>query len=296
MSVSVEAQEALLRDALGVGDVRLHGRGGESRTFRLAASDQLVTVGLDWPARVRSEADLEDEASLLRHVAERVTVPVPEVVTVTLGARVLIVRELPGRRLIDLPRRSDAITAEAADVMARTLAELHKSPLDQLADVAPLDATPPSAWREEAAENFSAVKHLLDTGQRTDVAEFLARPAPAPTTQHRFTHNDLGIEHVLVDPVRATVTGVIDWSDAAITDPAADVGRLLRDLGPTTLARAMRTYAEHGGEPDSVGPRARFYAVCGLLEDLAFGVATSRPEYVDKSLASWSTVLPARAT
>jgi aminoglycoside phosphotransferase (APT) family kinase protein len=41
-----------------------------------------------------------------------------------------------------------------------------------------------------------------------------------------FSHNDLGIEHVLIDPGTWTVTGIIDWSDAAIVDPAIDFGLL----------------------------------------------------------------------
>ena len=274
-------------------DVRLHARGGESRTFRVADAGQLVTVGLDWPGALRDGAELEREALLLRRVARRVTVPVPEAVSVMAPAGVLLVRELPGRRLIDVPRVSESMIIQATEAMARTLAELHTWPPEECADVALTDTTAPAQWKQEAAEHVDVVTEVLDAGQRSDVRRFLASPAPEPTAEHRFTHNDLGIEHVLVDIQAGRVTGIIDWSDAAVTDPAVDVGRLLRDLGPGALAYAMKIYGDHGGEPGRVLPRAAFYAACGLLEDLAFGLTHSRPEYVDKGLAAWDAVFRA---
>ncbi len=43
---------------------------------------------------------------------------------------------------------------------------------------------------------------------------------------------------MLVDPDTWEVTGIIDWSDAAIVDPAYDFGLLYRDLGPRARRRA----------------------------------------------------------
>jgi aminoglycoside phosphotransferase (APT) family kinase protein len=93
-----------------------------------------------------------------------------------------------------------------------------------------------------------------------------------------LAHNDLGIEHVLVDPETLQVTGVIDWADAAIADPARDNALLYRDLGPAALEACAR------GADEAVLGRARFHARCGLLEDLAYGLEENRRPYVDKSL------------
>ena len=87
-------------------------------------------------------------------------------------------------------------------------------------------------------------------------------------------HGDLGAEHVFVDGDR--ISGVIDWGDAAIGDPALDHGRLLRDFGATA-----------GG-----GERARFYAVCTALEDVAFGLRAGRDRYRTNALAALRGVDP----
>ena len=68
------------------------------------------------------------------------------------------------------------------------------------------------------------------------------------------------------------LTGIIDWSDAAITDPALDLARLYRDFGPDFLAALLPAY---GPLPEAM-PRIEFFARCAALEDLAYGRATGR--------------------
>ncbi len=101
-----------------------------------------------------------------------------------------------------------------------------------------------------------------------------------------FSHNDLGCEHVLVDSQQGEVTGVIDWSDAAIVDPAKDLGLVLRDLGPDALDVALSAAAGSIADGDDVKPRARLYAHCLALEDLAFGLQTGADRYVASGRAA----------
>ena len=162
--------------------------------------------------------------------------------------------------------------------LGQLLAVLHAVPPERVADFAEVDDTPPAEWLAEAAQLWPAVSRHVPAAYHPAVETFLAAPPPAPASTLVFSHQDLGIEHVLVGPDPGTVTGVIDWSDAAIGDPARDFGLILRDLGPAALTAALRR-----GDPDLVR-RAEFYARCGLIADLAHGTDTGRTEYVDKSL------------
>src|SRR5438876_1167930 len=81
-----------------------------------------------------------------------------------------------------------------------------------------------------------------DPVRRGAIGAFLAAPPPPGPGALVFSHNDLGIEHVLADPRTWAVTGVLDWGDAAITDPAYDIGLLYRDLGPAALDAVIGTY------------------------------------------------------
>jgi aminoglycoside phosphotransferase (APT) family kinase protein len=108
-----------------------------------------------------------------------------------------------------------------------------------------------------------------------------------------FSHNDLGTEHVLVEPATGAITG-IDRSDAALTDPACDFGLEYRDLGPAALAAALAHYQP--AELAGLRQRTTFYARCKLLEDMAYGSRAGLSVYTDKSLAALPWVFPAAAS
>ena len=133
---------------------------------------------------------------------------------------------------------------------------------------------------------YATVAGKVPVVRRRPVEAFLDSPPPAGGWAPVFCHNDLGIEHVLVDPGTWTVTGVIDWSDAAIVDPAVDFGLLYRDLGPAAAHAAVDSYRTGANELVTLEERARFYARCSVFEDLAYGLQTGRDSYVDKSLAA----------
>jgi aminoglycoside phosphotransferase (APT) family kinase protein len=142
----------------------------------------------------------------------------------------------------------------------------------------------------EAAASYAAVADITPPAQRGSVEAFLAaRPLRSAGTLV-FSHNDLGIEHVLVVPATGAITGVIDWSDAALTDPPRDFGLLYRDLGPAALTAALASY--QASDIAALRERAAFYARCGLLEDLAYGNRTGISAYTDKSLTALHWLFP----
>jgi aminoglycoside phosphotransferase (APT) family kinase protein len=145
----------------------------------------------------------------------------------------------------------------------------------------------------EAAAAYLTVAQRVPAVHRRRVEAFLDAPAPRDGYALAFSHNDLGIEHVLVDPVSWLVTGVIDWSDAAIVDPAYDFGLLYRDLGPAALRAAVGRYRMDADGVAALTERAAFYARCSVFEDLAYGVETGRHAYVDKCLAAMEWLFPA---
>jgi aminoglycoside phosphotransferase (APT) family kinase protein len=139
--------------------------------------------------------------------------------------------------------------------------------LDPGVDVGEDDAAV-EEWVDEARETWAAVRHEVPAGRREAIEAALIAPVPAPAARRVLIHGDLGAEHVFVDADR--ITGIIDCGDAVIGDPALDYGRLMRDLGPIT-----------GG-----GERARLYAVCTAVEDLAFGLETGSGIYRANALAA----------
>ena len=234
------------------------------------------------------------ESRLLATVAATspLPVPVPRFTAVEDGC--LGYARLPGRPLLDLPgpQRSARATAVGA-ALGGLLAALSALPPDLMADLAGVDDTPPREWLDACRDLFPQLTSALPGGHVRAVQAFLDAGPPEPAERLVFTHNDLGIEHVLVGPDSGGITGILDWGDAAVADPAHDLGLVLRDLGEQALDAALTAY---GVGPDRVpAPRRRidFHARCALLEDLAHGLDTGRDAYVEKSLRGVAALFPA---
>ena len=231
------------------------------------------------------------EAKLLVAVADISPLPVPEPLFADPGRGCWAYFKLPGVPLLDLPLPQRLTHApEIASVLGGFLAALHAAPAEQMAQLVEPDEVPMAEWRDEAALHYTAVTGAIPASQRGAVEAFLGAAPPDSCGALVFSHNDLGIEHVLVAPATATITGVIDWSDAALTDPAYDFALLYRDLGPAALAAALTAY--RAGDTAALRERAAFYARCSLLEDLAYGSQTGQSAYTDKSLAALRWLFP----
>lgn len=246
------------------------------------------------PDPARRTALLNREARLLAAVADISPLPVPEPAFTAAEQGCLAYVKLPGVPLLDIPwhQRSEHGTS-IATALGELLTAMHAVPVDRWTDLVDTDHHSPAEWRREAAETYPAVAGQVPPVHRRPVEAFLDGPPPPDGYTPVFSHNDLGIEHVLIDPVAWTVTGIIDWSDAAIVDPAYDFGLLYRDLGPVAFRVAIRRYRTDANDVAALSERAVFYARCSVFEDLAYGIETERDKYVDRCLASMEWLFPA---
>jgi aminoglycoside phosphotransferase (APT) family kinase protein len=245
------------------------------------------------PAR-RAEL-ISSEAELLAAIAGISPLPVPEPVFTDREHGCWAHAKLPGVPLLGLSLVQQLARAPVVAAKLGTfLAALHAAPARKMARFADPDEVPMAEWRDEAAASYATVADIIPPTQRGTVEAFLAARLPRSADTLVFSHNDLGIEHILVVPATGAITGVIDWSDAALTDPARDFGLLYRDLGPAALTAALTSYQV--GDIAALRERAAFYARCGLLEDLAYGDRTGISAYTDKSLTALHWLFPATGT
>jgi aminoglycoside phosphotransferase (APT) family kinase protein len=222
------------------------GRGLDNDAY--AAGDLVLRVG--------DRRRVGREARLLEVIADQVAIPIPRPRFADEAAGVLAYERLPGRPLLG---RSPP--AGSARRLGRFLRDLHAVDPATVAELIPTEEADPGEWLDDLDGPDELVRLLHAT-----------RPRRSP--QRVVAHADLGAEHIL--ELDGTLTGIIDWSDAAITDPALDLARLLRDFGPAFLEDLLEVY---GPLPEAM-PRVEFFARCAALEDLAFGRATGRREYI----------------
>lgn len=244
-------------------------------------------------ARIRKQCDedlagaIEREAALLEFLSRVSTIPVPEVVALEPRAGLIVCRRLPGSSLFEKPS-SDPLAV--AGQLAEFVGAIHGVPSDTVEHLVQSDEYPLSGYLTEAADQMGRIAACLNSGQRSRVELFLAEPVPPESRRRTLCHNDLGAEHILASEDRSQLTGIIDWSDAALADPARDVGRVLRDFGFGVAEAVLR---RTGGD-ETMLTRATFHARCALLEDVAYGIETSRPQYVTHALGRFAETFSQR--
>ncbi|NRQ40037.1 phosphotransferase [Nonomuraea sp. NN258] len=251
--------------------------------FGHGLDNAVYTVNDELVVRYAKAADpgvTRREVELLAVVRELVTLPVPEVVAADPDAGAIAYRLLPGRPLNEEPTRDPERLAEP---LGRFLTELHAAPAERVRPLAPLDLYPPPNLLRDAELDYRDVEQHVPEDQRPLVEGFLRAPAPPEPKTLRLCHNDLGSEHLLADAETSVITGVIDWTDAAVTDPAGDFGLIYRDLGPEVFELVLSHYDHDFDEMDR--ERAIFYARCALIEDLAYGLSTGPRHYATTALS-----------
>lgn len=227
------------------------------------------------------------EARVLAAVAAPSSPAVPEPLLVVEDEGVLVYRKLPGTPLLD--RRAGLAHLDLARfgaVVGGFLTRLHRAPVSTFEAFAPREEPALAEWLAAARQDHERVVDRVPGARRAAVEAFLAGPPPEGPPVAAFCHNDLGTEHVLVDPAALLVTGVIDWADAAITDPACDLARIHRDLGAEALAHVLDHYDGAAEPVDDLRRRAEFYARCSVFEEVAYGLLPGHEAYFAQGLSA----------
>jgi aminoglycoside phosphotransferase (APT) family kinase protein len=250
----------------------------------------VFTVGDQWllrlPRREERVAWLTREVALLELLAPVLAGRVPCVALHGAPSATFPYPFLCYRRLAGVP------AVDASPMLARDLGEL----LGRLhgVDTSSLPATP-DGWELEAhgaadlrlaATVDPARRAVLDALGRVPGLSLDAQAQPyldgavvSPTAaaRLRLAHNDLCDEHVLVDP-DGRLVGVVDLTDAMVTDPAVDFAGLVTIGPPSFVAAAVAAYPleRDEGFVERIGHRARVATLTWLVEAIEAGEAVDR--------------------
>lgn len=211
--------------------------------FPDVSADGLVHLGSGWefnayltrdrwvfrfPRRSEGAELLRREAALLDLLRPALTprVAVPQIEHIG-GAGPAFPWSFAAHRLIEGVALDDPAAprhSELAGQIGWVLSRIHSIPPgDALAVGAELRVDGSREWMEEAE---SIAVELLGLEPGLDGAiEWLRSGPPAPEEfqgEPRLIHNDLCPDHVLVSPRTGELRGLIDWTDAAISDPVLD--------------------------------------------------------------------------
>jgi len=230
-----------------------------------------------FPRLPGSEERLRKQLTLLPELAREVSsaVPLPEY-TSTDPVRM-------GYRRVEGQRMSADIDGIWPERLGRFLYDLHLTPPEFVG----MRALSAAAVREDLRHEVEAIgRHvlpLLDAGERA-ASERMLSAFLNDDANFRFstclTHGDIRPEHVLVT-ASGDLAGVIDWGDAAVGDPVADLAWIVHAM-PEEGERVLGAY---GGPPDDRAlQRARFLFVLMPWHEVTYGAETGQPGFIETGL------------
>lgn len=242
-------------------------------------------VNHEWIFRFsRNGADqsFKQEIELLKLLQGKLSFSIPQPEYIDHAAGVTGYRALSGTKLLDLLPLSADQNGQLALRLAQILNELHGLNENDLQFFRSED-NDLSEWWRSAKEAYGKVCGEIPLNQRQSIEKFFSNCLIRNSGERVFCHNDLGVENIFVDHHERAI-GLIDWGEASWTDPAHDLGRIVRDLGIGFLDILLENYTRET-EKESLRARTIFVARCSLIEDLYYGLCEGKPAYSEKSFA-----------
>ena len=98
------------------------------------------------------------------------------------------------------------------------------------------------------ARDPESIEGVLGPRRWAVLQEAVASGAPdAPDRRVCLRHADLDVGHLLLDHEHLAITGMIDWADASIGDPALDFAAFQVRCGDAFVSSALEAYDPMGG-------------------------------------------------
>lgn len=245
-----------------------------------------------FPRWSEAEAHLETEAAILPSLGDRVSLQIPQFQFICKGHhgykwRFVGYPKIPGTPMTKRLLETTTPNQPAKD-LGVFLTQLHNYPVDQARRVnVPYFNT--HQWQtfykdfyhQIQTEIFPALDGVLQNKVTETFHDFL-RNDQHFQFQSRLIHRDLGEDHILWDKDEKRITGIIDWNDVGIGDPAFDFTGLLSCYGDAFTQQVT----EHYQRPldDTVFDRVRFYTKIGWCHNILYAQMIKNQKLFEESI------------
>jgi aminoglycoside phosphotransferase (APT) family kinase protein len=197
----------------------------------------------------------------------------------------LVLSRIPGEPL-EIGALNDARVAGAvAAQYATLLSALARAGTDEtVRRVLPHAAE--GQWRRFTENVRAELFQLMSDGGRLRAERELAALDSLPCITRAVVHGDLGAENVLWEWTHGLphLSGVLDWDDVTLSDPAEDLAAIAASYGPELLERvlALGSWSNHG-------LRTRIAAIRGTfaLQQALYAIRDSDEEQLADGLTDY---------
>lgn len=269
-------------------EVELNGQGEHAESFEPGESHKPAWI-FRFPRNSVVAGSLQKEQAVLPVIAPRVDFAVPrfEYTGSWNGRPYAVYRRIPGRPLSDRLFSSRELSDATTGTVAASLSALHGIPTSLVAEACATESSV-DAWRQcycELRESVRArVSPLLDSRMFDAVERGFERfldEELATLKDVTMVHCDLGCEHILIGEDGTTVTGLIDFEDVTIGDPAIDFVGIFVTYGIEAVEMVRDGYRRRRTLDEHFEQRLCFYTWMACCHEIIYGVEEGKPDLVE---------------
>ena len=175
---------------------------------------------------------LPHEINLLNYLNKRITLQIPDYTFVSPDKSFAGYKFITGTPLLvkDFQRLSVAIKKRLAQQLGKFLSQLHSTPITvaKKFSVKPTDYNTLTQTKKFENQVIKLILSRLNKKERTATKKFLIelKETVGSIKHSKLIHDDLLDCHILINKKHTQLSGVIDFSDRAIGDPALDFSAL----------------------------------------------------------------------
>jgi aminoglycoside 2''-phosphotransferase len=236
------------------------------------------------------------EYEILCNIQEYLTLPIPNPIwsnfsTGTLGEAFIGYHLIPGQpfwRETYLAIKYEAIIHYIAVQIATFLQQLHSIPITAvLSNTLPLQDTR-SDWAKlylQFREQLFPYLKNEDRDRVTNTFAAFVENADNFNYQPVLRHGDFGTVNLLFDEETQIITGVIDFGQAALGDPALDFAAIMAPFGYSESF--VRRFEPIYPIDESTLTRARFYVSTFALKEALYGILSETARAFESGMARY---------
>ncbi|MDO8683502.1 MAG: phosphotransferase [Armatimonadota bacterium] len=251
-------------------------------------------VNNEWVFRLAKDEDaskrLEREALLLPRLAPQLNLRIPNIelqgCSPLTGLAFVGYRRVPGNELTK--ERFSRLSIDERGRIAHELAEftwgLHSFDLDTARQLGISDYDYPSLFSSDLERAERRAFTIMDSEMQDYCRQIIQQHLRCGKLEFQpaLLHDDLSQWHILFDSEIGAVTGIIDFTDVAIGDPAQDLMYIYDDYGPEFTNQLLDCHSE--AVRSCILDRVHFYHEWHTLRRLLWAVENKHELLISRRL------------
>ena len=250
--------------AFRVSSIKKVGEGDNSKAFRV--NENYI---FRFPKRKDVKQQIRREISVLPKIRSALNVQIPEFEFISPELHYVGYKKIEGKVLSN--KIFESLKKKEQDFLEKTIAQflyqIHSFPIEDLQNC----GLEQMNLYEEYSENFENAKQFIFPKVSKSKREIIGRLFTeylsdennfnyAPT----LVHNDFSKDHILYDPAKKEITGIIDFGDIAFGDPDYDFLYLANEFGKDFLIKILKYY-QHANRPVSLN-KIYFFTLANKIQ------------------------------